>query len=156
MNRCPKFARALMGVTACVLLMGAAALFAADARAERDFPRKARLGEMTFVAIPDVVLNGIPQRMSHGARVYSVRNTILMPNRVNGSTAIVNYLRDDRGRVSQVWILTPAEAAAMPPNPELSGTQVIIGLPQQTPGQTPQATKPSVVITPAPAASAAN
>ena len=155
MNRCPKIARAVVSMAAGVLLIGAAALFAADARAERDFPRKARLGEITFVAIPDVVLNGRPERLSHGVRVYSVRNTILMPNRVNGSSAIVNYLRDDRGRVSHVWILTPAEAAAMPPNPELAGTGVIVVVPGQPP-QTPQATKPNVVITPAPAASAAN
>jgi len=154
MNRCPKIARAIVAMAAGVLLISAGALFSSDARAEREFPRKARRGEMSFVAIPDVLLDGMPERLDHSARVYSVHNTILMPNRVNGSTAIVNYLRDDRGRVSKVWILTAAEAA-MPLHPGMPAQQpvVILPLPQQ---QTPQTAKPTVVVTPAPAASAAN
>ena len=44
-------------------------------------------------------------------RVRGERNTILMPGLVNGRTAVVNYVRNGRGEVSDVWILSAREAA---------------------------------------------
>jgi hypothetical protein len=66
---------------------------------------------MTFVALPDVLIDGKPERLSHGVRVHDERNAIVMPGRVNGRTAIVNYLRDARGTVREVWLLSAQEAA---------------------------------------------
>jgi hypothetical protein len=111
MNRCSEILSATFFIAACALLAAAGTLFHSPAWAERGFPRKVERGEMRFVAIPDVVLDGKPERMAHGVRVRDERNAIVMPGRVNGRTATVNYLRDSKGMVREVWILSAREAA---------------------------------------------
>ncbi|MFT3779612.1 MAG: hypothetical protein QM772_15295 [Ottowia sp.] len=66
---------------------------------------------MAFIALPDVLLNGKPERLPHSVRVRDERNAIVMPGIVNGRSAVVNYLRSARGTISDVWILSPQEAA---------------------------------------------
>ncbi|HQD15738.1 MAG TPA: hypothetical protein PLY54_09840 [Ottowia sp.] len=86
-------------------------VFHQEARAERGFPLKTERAEMKFVELPDVLLNGKPERLAHAVRVRDERNAIVMPGTVNGRSAVVNYLRDARGQVREVWILSPQEAA---------------------------------------------
>jgi len=111
MNRCSKIASTTIFIAASALLAGAGTLFHSEVRAERAFPLKTERAEMAFVAVPDVLINGKPERMSHGVRVRDERNAIVMPGIVNGRTAVVNYLRDARGEVREVWILSAQEAA---------------------------------------------
>ena len=66
---------------------------------------------MKFVELPDVLLNGKPERLAHAVRVRDERNALVRPGHIAGRTAIVNYLRDAGGRVREVWILSEAEAA---------------------------------------------
>ena len=110
MNRCPKTFSAIVSIAACALLASVLALFHSPARAERGFPGKVQRAQMTFVAIPDVLIDGQPERLAHGARVHNERNAIVMPGRLNGRTATVNYVRE-RGVVREVWILSEREAA---------------------------------------------
>jgi hypothetical protein len=86
-------------------------LFHAESRAERGFPLKAQRAEMTFVAVPDVLIDGKPERLAHTVRVRDERNALVMPGVVNGRTAVVNYLRDGGGTVREVRILSAQEAA---------------------------------------------
>ena len=111
MNRCPKSPVTLFFIAACALLAVASMAFHQEARAERGFPLKTERAEMKFVELPDVLLNGKPERLAHAVRVRDERNAIVMPGVVNGRTAVVNYLRDARGQVREVWILSPQEAA---------------------------------------------
>ena len=111
MNRCPKSPVTPFFIAACALLVGASMVFHQEARAERGFPLKTERAEMKFVELPDVLLNGKPERLAHAVRVRDERNAIVMPGVVNGRTAVVNYLRDARGQVREVWILSPQEAA---------------------------------------------
>jgi hypothetical protein len=119
MNRCSKTPLTFISMAAGALLISVSALSSSPAWAARVFPEKVQRGEMTFVALPEVLIDGRAERLDHSVRVYSERNTLLRPVRVNGRTAIVNYLRqgrDGRGKVREVWILTPAEAAAPLPD----------------------------------------
>jgi len=111
MNRCPKSPVTPFFIAACALLVGASMVFHQEARAERGFPLKTERAEMKFVELPDVLLNGKPERLAHAVRVRDERNAIVMPGTVNGRSAVVNYLRDARGQVREVWILSPQEAA---------------------------------------------
>ena len=111
MNRCPKSPVTPFLIAACALLVGASMVFHQEARAERGFPLKTERAEMKFVELPDVLLNGKPERLAHAVRVRDERNAIVMPGTVNGRSAVVNYLRDARGQVREVWILSPQEAA---------------------------------------------
>ena len=111
MNRCPKSPVTPFFIAACALLAVASMAFHQEARAERGFPLKTERAEMKFVELPDVLLNGKPERLAHAVRVRDERNAIVMPGTVNGRSAVVNYLRDARGQVREVWILSPQEAA---------------------------------------------
>ena len=111
MNRCSKIASSTVFIAACALLAGAGALFSSEVRAERAFPLKTERGQMAFIELPDVLINGKPERLAHSVRVRDERNAIVMPGTVNGRSAVVNYLRDARGQVREVWILSPQEAA---------------------------------------------
>jgi hypothetical protein len=119
MNRCPKAPLTAVSSAVGALLISAGLLLPSPSWAARDFPKNAQRAEMTFVALPDVLIDGQPERLDHSARIYSERNSLLVPHRVNGRTAIVNYQRQGRdgsGKVRQVWILTPEEVAKPAPN----------------------------------------
>ena len=111
MNRCSKIIKATFFIAVCATFTSAGVLFPSEARAERAFPLKAERAEMAFVALPDVTINGRPERLPHYVRVRNERNTVVMPGIINGSTAVVNYVRNGRGEVSEVWILSPQEVA---------------------------------------------
>ena len=121
MNRCSKITYALFFIAASATLTSASLTFAPEARAERGFPLKVERAEMAFVALPDVTINGQPERLPHYVRVRDERNAIVMPGIINGRTAVVNYVRNGRGEVSEIWILSAQEAKlALKPVPSFS------------------------------------
>ncbi len=74
-------------------------------------PADARYGEMKAFAYPVAQIDKETLRLSPGARIYNTQNLIVMPATVP-ATAQVLYKLDFQGQVSQMWLLTPEEAAA--------------------------------------------
>jgi hypothetical protein len=77
----------------------------------RRFPDQALRGSFQVVQWPDVLVDGKPERMSPGSRVYGQMNTSLLSSQLPAGTYLVNYTREIHGMIHQVWILTEAEAA---------------------------------------------
>ena len=111
MNRCAKPLIASFFIAACAFLASAAAIFPSDAQAQaqRRFPPKAERGTISFGGGREVLLNAKADYLAAGAQVRNERNTIVMPGTLQASAYTVNYLRDPRGQLREVWILTPAE-----------------------------------------------
>ena len=95
MNRCPKSPVTPFFIAACALLVGASMVFHQEARAERGFPLKTERAEMKFIELPDVLLNGKPERLAHAVRVRDERNAIVMPGTVNevSATLVASTMR---------------------------------------------------------------
>ncbi len=119
MNRCPRIPTAIFSIAALALLTGAIATFSAQAQAQttsanplpmRHFPRAALRGDFVVINPPAIQLDGHPDRLSPGARIYGPRNMMLMSGALVGRDLTVNYLRDAAGLVSEVWILDAPEA----------------------------------------------
>ena len=95
----------------------------------RHFPNAALRGAFMVVNPPIIRLDGHPDRLSPGARIFGPRNMMLMSGALVGQDLAVNYLRDAAGLVSEVWILTPAEAqvpraSAQPARNFVFGSQI--------------------------------
>lgn len=100
-------------------LMWAICALAATANAQglvRALPANAMLGELRVVQPPEVVLNGNATRLSPGARIRSQANTLVMSATLVGQTLAVAYVTEPHGLVHEVWILNPAEHAAIAAN----------------------------------------
>ena len=94
----------------------------------RTFPPKAARGQMAVVTTHDINLNGVPERLSPGARIRNLNNGLVMTGGLVGQTFIVNYVRDAAGLVHEVWILNEAEAAQRLPGAEATqSTNVVSG-----------------------------
>ena len=110
MHRCSKPSIASIFIAASAFLTGAGAIFPSEAQAQRLFPQRIERGEITFTAPPQVLLNGQPERLSHGVRVRTERNTFALSGTLRGKTFVVNYVRDPAGMIREIWLLTPEEA----------------------------------------------
>ena len=77
----------------------------------RNFPIGTLRGRLVVVDAPDIRLDDKDDRMSPGARIRNAQNMLMTPASVVGLPLTVNYTRDVSGLVSQVWILSEAEAA---------------------------------------------
>jgi hypothetical protein len=153
MIRCLPFRFASVSIAFCALLVTSMAVFPSQAWAARTFPPKVQRAEMTFVAVPDVLIDGQPVRMDHSVRIHSERNTLVRPGGLNGRTAIVNYLREGRdaqGKVREVWILSAEEIAVPPPNAQNTAKTNIVIIPPEGSASAPITVKPGVVLLPAP------
>ena len=82
----------------------------------RPFPPQAERGLMQVTQPPDLLLNGKPDRLSPGARIFGASNTLVLSGQLIGQKAVVNFVREPNGQVHQVWILTEAEAALKLPS----------------------------------------
>lgn len=92
-------------------LLCAAALLPLPALAiKRGFPRGALRGQMLFVHDKEVVVNGMREKLSPGTRVYDERNRPPLRGALDGKTFTVNYMRDRKGIIREIWLLTPQEA----------------------------------------------
>ena len=76
----------------------------------RQFPPAAKRAVLNVTAPPEVQLNGLPERLSPGARIKGVTNLMVMSAALVGTPVLVNYKRDMQGLIHEVWILTDEEA----------------------------------------------
>jgi hypothetical protein len=112
MNRCTIAQRKLrVGLTTlffCTSLGGMAPAFAQET--VRQFPTAARRATLEVITPPNVLLNGLPERLSPGARIKGPGNLLVLSGNLVGQRVVVNYLRDPQGLVHEVWILNETEA----------------------------------------------
>lgn len=84
---------------------------------ERPFPLNAKRGTMTPATYPTVIINGKERQLSPGAQVFSINNTIDMPNTLQGSNSAVNFTENNQGQIHRIWLLSPQEASKPLPAP---------------------------------------
>jgi hypothetical protein len=142
MNRCFNTQGKLcVGLTALLLSTSPGWLAPASAQdAVRQFPAAARRATLEVTTPPNVLLNGLPERLSPGARIKDQNNLLVLSGNLVGQRVIVNYLRDTQGMVHEVWVLNPTEAqqqrAGMEPTTNISfGSDVY--KPKTDDGKTP-------------------
>ncbi|WP_295956649.1 hypothetical protein [Rhodoferax sp.] len=65
---------------------------------------------------PQVLLDGKTDQLSPGARIHGSNNMLMLSGSLVGQSALaVNYTREIGGAVSEVWVLTEAEASVKRP-----------------------------------------
>lgn len=85
---------------------------AAFAQNGRTFPPEALRGDLVVTGAPPAVkLDGRDDRLSPGARIRGIHNTLVVPASLVGQPLVVNYTRNAAGMIHEVWILTELEAA---------------------------------------------
>ncbi len=100
----------LQRLAAILLLAAVPALVFAQLRT---IPADARPGKIRHVKEMDVAIDGKVERLAAGARIRDASNRIIVPVSIPAD-AKAKYRRDTDGRVHQIWILSPAEAAETP------------------------------------------
>jgi hypothetical protein len=113
MNRCLTAPlRRFLPLLAATLasLCGLQPLSSAAQLSVRPFPDAALRGLLEVTSPPEVLINGIPARLSPGARIKNTNNLILMSGTLVGQRVLVNYVRDTQGMLHDVWILNETEA----------------------------------------------
>ena len=119
MNRCDS--RSPFFLLQSLAMALAAMLFATSAWAQmglRPFPPQTQRAVMQITQTPELLLNGVSERLSPGARIHGRDNLLVMSGTLTGQQVLVNYVRESSGQVYEVWILTDAEAAqALPVGP---------------------------------------
>lgn len=78
---------------------------------KRSFPPGTMRGKLIVQQPPVVTLNGVPDRLSPGARIRNERNMLTLSAGLVGLELTVNYRRDAAGLIHDVWIVTALEAA---------------------------------------------
>ena len=125
-NRCmpipaqKPFAIARVATSAVLVCAGAAFSFSAWAQT-REFPATALRGSLQVTLPPQVLLDGKADQLSPGARIHGTNNMLLLSGSLAGQTVQVNYVREIGGALSEVWVLTEAEAAVKRPTAKPSG-----------------------------------
>jgi hypothetical protein len=85
--------------------------FAAGAAAQlRSIPADAKPGRMSHVQDMVVDVDGKQQQLARGAQIRDVSNRVIVPTALPARTQ-VKYRLDADGKILQVWVLTPEEAA---------------------------------------------
>jgi hypothetical protein len=114
MNSCKLLRMSRAGAWSLALLaaaLTAALSFNACAQtAERQFPKNAQRAVLVVTATPQITLDGIAERLSPGARIKGLSNTLVMSASLTGQPVLVNYVRDPQGMIHEVWILSDREA----------------------------------------------
>ena len=77
----------------------------------RTIPQEAKRGEMRHVREMQVEIDGERLELAPGAQIRDAANRGVLPTAIPRGVA-VKYLRDNRGLLSRVWILSPEESAA--------------------------------------------
>jgi len=104
MNRCSSLAAAVLALA----LLGTGT---AQAQAvQRPFPKDALRGTLTVVQPPYVQMDDRTARLAPGARIHGTDNGLVRPAALIKQELTVNYTRDRKGQVQEVWILTEQEA----------------------------------------------
>lgn len=81
----------------------------AQSPAERNFPANTKRGVLNMSKYPDVIINGKLVNTAPGLRIYDDENLFVLPTQLTGNYIIINYLEDNFGDVSKIWVLTVAE-----------------------------------------------
>ena len=97
-----------MRLLAAVLLLCASATVLAQLRS---VPPEAKRGVMRHLQDMVVQIDNSRARLSPGAQIRDIHNRLVLPTAIPPGS-IVKYRADAQGLVSEVWILTPQEAAA--------------------------------------------
>jgi hypothetical protein len=112
MNRCHPalkgFSLGLMSLLVCFVTLAPEPLAAQGL--VRQFPAAAKRGTLQVTQPPNILINGLPERLSPGARIKNSNNMIVLSGGLIGQAVLVNYLRDPQGQIHEVWMLNPAEA----------------------------------------------
>ncbi|MEO6275847.1 MAG: hypothetical protein ABIP34_21885 [Rhodoferax sp.] len=103
---------AIFNIAASAGILCACATFSLNLHAqERSFPATALRGTLEVTVPPQVLLDGKTNQLSPGARIHGSNNMLLLSGSLVGQPALaVNYTREMGGAVSEVWVLTEAEA----------------------------------------------
>jgi hypothetical protein len=98
-----------------LLALVASGLFTATpAFADRNFPERAKRGEMKAYEYPFMKIGDRTLRLSAGSRIFNEHNLIIMPASLQKQSAAVMFSTDINGELSEVWLLTAQEAKARP------------------------------------------
>ena len=112
MNRClpalKDFSLGLMSLLVCFVTLAPEPLAAQGL--VRQFPAAAKRGTLEVTQPPNILINGLAERLSPGARIKNSNNMIVLSGSLIGQAVLVNYLRDPQGQIHEVWLLNPAEA----------------------------------------------
>jgi hypothetical protein len=124
MNRCfPRhgpargFFRSALGILALTVCLGSASV---QANAQNTHQRVPPIAANTVRGVlqvntpPEVLLDGLPARLSPGARIRGRNNLLVLSATLVGQVLPVRYVLDTSGLVHQVWILTDAELQEKP------------------------------------------
>ncbi len=76
----------------------------------RTIPADAKPGTMSHVQEMVVELDGRQQQLAPGAQVRDASNRVILPAALPAGTP-VKYRHDANGKIHQIWVLTPEEAA---------------------------------------------
>lgn len=121
-NRCMqlpvKNAFAIFNIAASAGIICASITFSLNLYAqERSFPATALRGTLEVTVPPQVLLDGKTDQLSPGARIHGSNNMLMLSGSLVGQSALaVNYTREFGGAVSEVWVLTEAEANVKRPS----------------------------------------
>jgi hypothetical protein len=115
MTRCalsPLYASPLRATRRALLALAALALAAPvlAQSASRPFPPEAWRGQLQIAQPPLVSMDDRPVMLSPGARILDTSNRVVLSASLVGRTHTVNYLLNPQGQITQVWLLTEAEA----------------------------------------------
>jgi hypothetical protein len=112
MNRCTTTPRKRRAGLTALLLCTCLGWFSPAIAQEtvRQFPAAARRATLEVTTPPNVLLNGLPERLSPGARIKGPNNLLVLSGNLVGLRVAVNYLRDPQGLVHEIWILNETEA----------------------------------------------
>jgi hypothetical protein len=101
----------LLAASSLLLSVPAGAQTSSDAKPNvRQFPKAAMRGEMVVKNHPLLTLNGKPEQLSPGARIFDKNNYLVLSGQLVNQELLVNYVRDGGGQIHQVWILNSEEA----------------------------------------------
>jgi hypothetical protein len=117
MNRCAPSLFALVCALALPLAGALVALAPAAASAQtvqRNFPKTALRGKITFGVPPVIGLNGKAQALATGYRIHGMDNLLVMSAQMINNTYTVDYTVDLNGQVYEIWLLSPSEVAKSP------------------------------------------
>ncbi|MFZ6743596.1 hypothetical protein ACO0LC_10250 [Undibacterium sp. JH2W] len=81
----------------------------AQSPGERKFPENTKRGVLNMSQYPDVLINGKSVNTAPGLRIFDDENLFISPTQITGNYIIINYLEDNFGEVSRIWVLTEAE-----------------------------------------------
>ena len=81
---------------------------------QRTLPENAKAGMLGAYAYPEVNVGGRWYRFSPGVRIVDQRNMNILPAMLKNSGPVA-YTLDAYGLITQLWLLTPQEAAALKP-----------------------------------------